>query len=198
MKAAQGATRAYRMRSRADAAEATRARIVAAATEQFTSRYYDEVTLRGIAKEAGVALQTVVNHFETKEGIFAAVMEGFRAKAQAHRSAAPPGNLQAAAELLVADYEVIGDANIRGLSLDGRVPVMTEALAGGRAVHRAWVERTFPAALTGMRGAARERRLGQLLTVTDVETWKLLRRDHGLSRQQTVTAIRELLEALHP
>jgi len=186
------------MRARAEAHEATRARILEAATEQFMSRSYDEVTLRGIAKEAGVALQTVVNHFGSKEGLFAAVMEGFREQVQAHRSRATPGDIAGAAELLVADYEETGDANIRGLSLDGRIPVITEALAGGRAVHRAWVERTFPAALKGLRGAARELRLVQLLTVTDVETWKLLRRDHGLSREDTVTAVRELLEALHP
>jgi AcrR family transcriptional regulator len=185
------------MRARADAREATRARILEAAYELFTTRYYDEVTLRTIAKEAGVALQTVVNHFESKEGVFSAGMELYSQRAQAARSQAPPGDIGKAAELLVADYEVTGDSNIRGLSLDGRVDVMTEALAGGRAAHRAWVERTFPAALTGLRGAARERRLVQLLTVTDVLTWKLLRRDHGLSREQTVTAIRELLEDLH-
>jgi AcrR family transcriptional regulator len=191
-------TRSYRMGARAEAAEATRARIVEVATALFMASYYDEVTLRGIAAEAGVALQTVVNHFETKEGVFAAVMEGFREQAQVMRSQAPPGDLARAAELLVADYEQIGDATIRGLSLDGRVDVMTAALARGREVHKAWVQRTFPAAPEGLRGAERRRRLAQLLTVTDVETWKLLRRDHGLSRDQTVAAIRELLEALHP
>jgi hypothetical protein len=48
-----------------------------------------------------------------------------------------------------------------------------------------------------MRGAARQRRLAQLVAVTDVYTWKLLRRDKGLSRDQTVLAVRELVEALH-
>jgi hypothetical protein len=35
------------------------------------------------------------------------------------------------------------------------------------------------------------------VAATDVYTWKLLRRDKGLSRDQTITAIRELVEALH-
>jgi AcrR family transcriptional regulator len=186
------------MRARAEAAEATRARIAEVAAAMFMERYYDEVTLRGIASEAGVALQTVVNHFQSKEGVFEAVLQAFGEQAQAQRVNAAPGDLAAAAELLVADYELTGDANIRGLSLDGRVPVMTAALATGREVHRAWVERTFPAALDGLDEPERARRLAQLLTATDVETWKLLRRDHSLSREQTVTAIRELLEALHP
>jgi AcrR family transcriptional regulator len=186
------------MRARAEAAEATRARIVDVATAMFMERYYDEVTLRGIAAEAGVALQTVVNHFKSKEGVFAVVVEVFSQQAQAERSTAPPGDIARAVELLVADYEVTGDANIRGLALDGRVDVMTAALEGGRVVHREWVQRTFPAALEGLDGPARELRLAQLLTVTDVETWKLLRRDHGRSVEETVAAVRELVEALHP
>jgi hypothetical protein len=38
--------------------------------------------------------------------------------------------------------------------------------------------------------------LAQLVTVCDVYTWKLLRRQAGLSREQTALAIRELLRPL--
>jgi hypothetical protein len=48
-----------------------------------------------------------------------------------------------------------------------------------------------------LRGVDRKRRVAQLVVATDVFTWKLLRRDKGLSRDQTITAIRELVEALH-
>ena len=67
----------------------------------------------------------------------------------------------------------------------------------GRRGHQDWVERVFAGALTGLRGVARKRRVAQLVAATDVYTWKLLRRDKELSREQTITAIRELLEALH-
>jgi hypothetical protein len=63
-------------------------------------------------------------------------------------------------------------------------------------MHREWVERTFPALIGNRRGAARQRRIAQLAATTDVETWKLLRRDHGLSPKQTQTAIKELLHGL--
>jgi hypothetical protein len=43
----------------------------------------------------------------------------------------------------------------------------------------------------------KQRRLAQLVAVTDVYTWKLLRRDKEMSRDQTNLAIRELVEALH-
>jgi hypothetical protein len=38
--------------------------------------------------------------------------------------------------------------------------------------------------------------VAQLVAVCDVYTWKLLRRDAGLSRTQTRTALLELLEPL--
>jgi hypothetical protein len=40
----------------------------------------------------------------------------------------------------------------------------------------------------------RERRLAQFVAICDVYTWKLLRRDAGLSRRQTELAVTELLK----
>lgn len=185
------------MDSRAAAAEATRERIVDAAYEQFLERWYEEVTLRDLAQRAGVALQTVVNHFGTKENVFLAVSERFSARIAELRGEARPDDLAGAAAALVGDYEVTGDAGLRALALEERVPVVAEALAKGRRTHRAWVERTFPGLLSGLRGARRRRCLAELLAVTDVLTWKMLRRDQGLSRGQAEEVIRELLEAVH-
>ena len=63
------------MTTRAAAAEATRERIVEVALEAFSTRWYDEVTLRGVARDAGVALQTVRNHFASKDELFRAAVE---------------------------------------------------------------------------------------------------------------------------
>jgi AcrR family transcriptional regulator len=190
-------TRPYRMQARAAAAEATRARIVDAALELFIERRYDEVTLREISNAAGVALQTVVNHFDTKENVFVAAIARFGAQVEELRGAAAPGDIRAAAAVLVQDYERAGEANLRLVALEDSVPAVADALAKGRGLHRNWVERTFPGALAGLRGTARRRRLAQLCTVCDALTWKLLRRDHGLTPAQTATALEELLEALH-
>ena len=45
-------------------------------------RWYDEVTLRDVAEGSGVALQTAVNHFATKEGLLAAMLQDPRAQAE--------------------------------------------------------------------------------------------------------------------
>src|SRR5262249_49101231 len=113
------------------------------------------------------------------------------------RTAATPDDVEGAVRLLVADYELVGDATLRSIALEGRIDALRPFLDYGRLEHRRWVGRTFPAALAGLRGAARGRRLDLLVVATDVLTWKQLRRDRGLSQAQTQKAIRELVEALH-
>ena len=139
------------MQARAAAAEATRDRIVDSAIELFIVRRYEDVTLREISKAAGVALQTVVNHFETKENVLLAAIDRFGAQVEELRGAVAPGDVRAAAAVLVTDYERVGEANLRLVALEDSVPAVAAMLAQGRAQHRAWVERTFPGALAGLR-----------------------------------------------
>ena len=67
-----GAT-GYRLGKRAVTQDRTRQRITGAAERLYLERWYDDVSLREVAGEAGVALQTVVNHFGSKGGLLAAV-----------------------------------------------------------------------------------------------------------------------------
>lgn len=185
------------MSARAAAAEATRERIVEAACAAFTSQWYEDVTVRAIAEDAGVALQTVLNHFRTKEELCAAGLERFGDRIGATRWSVDTDDLDGAIRLLLDDYERNGDTMLRTLAVEERIPAVRAAVDRGRAGHLAWVELVFAGALTGLRGAARARRLAQLVAVTDVYTWKLLRRDRGLDPDQTVRAVRELVDALH-
>lgn len=185
------------MSARAAAAEATRERIIEVAVEAFSAHWYDEVTIRGVAGDAGVALQTVRNHFATKEKLFSAAAERISAGIESVRFAVRPGDVDGAISTLVDDYDRNGDANLRLLAVEERVPVVRPVMAQGRAGHQAWVEHVFAAALSGLRGKARARRIAQLVVVTDAYAWKLLRRDKGFNRDQTIAAMRDLVLALH-
>jgi AcrR family transcriptional regulator len=185
------------MSVRAAAAEATRERIVGAAVEAFSTRWYEDVTMRGVARDAGVALQTVRNHFGSKEELFSAATERISADIASVRSEAVPGDVRGAIATLVDDYERSGDSVLRLLASEERVPAVRTVLARGRAGHQEWVERIFSAALRGVRGNRRSRRVAQLVVATDVYAWKLLRRDRGLDRDQTIIAMCELVTALH-
>ncbi|HEX2054132.1 MAG TPA: TetR/AcrR family transcriptional regulator [Actinomycetota bacterium] len=191
-------TRSYRMSTRAAATEATRERIVEAACDAFNNSWYDDVTIRGIAAAAGVALQTVVNHFATKEALFIAANERNVERIERTRWGAAPGDVSGAVSALVDDYERNGDATIRTLAVEEHVPVVGPSIEQGRQGHERWVQEMFPEAIDGLTGAERKRRVAQLVAVTDVYTWKLLRRDKRLSREQTITAMCELVLAMHP
>jgi AcrR family transcriptional regulator len=67
--------RAYSSSLRAEAADETRARILASAKELFSQRGIDAVTIAEIAAKAGVAGSTVYAVLKSKEGILRSLME---------------------------------------------------------------------------------------------------------------------------
>lgn len=183
------------MRARAEAAQATEQRILGAARELFTSRFYDEVTLGDVAAAAGVTSQTVLRRFGSKEGLVAAVAERAEHEVRAERGRAPAGDVRGAIANLVAHYEREGDNVLRLLAQEDRVPALKRVTDEGRRLHYDWVERVFAAELAAADPADRPRRRAQLIAVCDVYAWKVLRRDLGLSAAETEAALTELVNA---
>ena len=104
------------------------------------------------------------------------------------------GDVETAVRLLYDSYELQGDAVLRLLEAEDRIPAVRLMTDAGRAWHRDWANRTFAPQLKGPRGAARERRLVRLIVATDLLVWKLLRREMGLSRP---TAERSVVEMVY-
>jgi AcrR family transcriptional regulator len=184
------------MGARADAAQATADRIVDAAIEIFWEHPTDEISLERVARRAGVTKQTVLRRYGSKAGLIAAAGERSIDRARAQRDDVAPGDLAGAVAALVTHYESLGDRVLGMLAEEARNPGLRAVADQGRAYHVSWCERMFAPTLAGLRGADRRRRLAQLVAVCDVYTWKLLRRDRGLSRPQTELALRELLQPL--
>lgn len=174
----------------------TEERILDAATEVFWEELTDEISLVAVARRAGVSKQTVLRRFGSRDGLFAAAVERSMAQVRVEREDLAPGDLQSVVSTLLAHYERTGDGVLRLLSEEARNPAMGEIADRGRAFHADWCARVFAPQLRGLRGVARGRRLAQLITACDVYTWKLLRRDCGLSRRQTEIALRELIDPL--
>jgi hypothetical protein len=110
--------------------------------------------------------------------------------------AVEPGDVTAAIEVLVGRYEQMGDANVRVLELEHRVPAIQYLLAQGRQSHLAWVERVFRPFLPRRKGAAHRRRMMAFYAATDVMIWKVLRRDFQLSREETHAVFLTLVSGL--
>lgn len=185
--------RSYRMAARAESAAATGERILDAAAQEFWQRPTDQISLEGVARRAGVSTQTVIRRFGGKDGLLAAAGARELERVRDQRFAAPGGDTSAAVGVLVEHYEAIGERVLKMLAEEQRLPGLAEIVNTGRALHWDWCATVFAPALVGLVGAEHRRRLAQIVAVCDVYTWKLLRRDAGLSRRQTEIALVELL-----
>lgn len=189
-------TRPYRMAARAESVAATRARILDAALEVFSTDDLTEVPLTDLAERAQTTVQTILRHFGTKAGVVDALIRRQSERVAAEREQVPVGDVEAVADYLARHYAVEGDTALRLLAAETRVEAAARAVAAGRAMHRGWVERTFAPWLRRLDGAPRRRRLEQLVAATDVFTWKLMCRDGGLDDRQYRLAVGELLTAI--
>jgi AcrR family transcriptional regulator len=184
------------MTARAEAAAATAERILDAAVDVFWELPTDQISLDEVAQRAGVTVQTVIRRFGGRQGVLAAAADREAERVGGQRDEAPVGDLPQAVRVLVEHYEAYGDRVLKMLAEEAHVPGLRPIVDRGRAVHRDWCARVFAPALDRLGGVERKRRLAQLVAVCDVYTWKLLRRDAGLSRRQTELALVELLEPM--
>jgi AcrR family transcriptional regulator len=190
----QGAiTRRYRMGRRAVSAAANGESILAAARRLFGEVRYDQVSLDGVAAQTGVTERTVVRRFGSKEKLFGAVIAERGASIRRARDEVPAGDIPEAVRLLVGTYEDWGDEVLHLLSQERGLAGVTNTVEAGRRYHAGWVERAFSPLLGELPRAVRRRRLGQLVAVTDIYYWKVLRRDVGLSRAEVEASLRELI-----
>ena len=148
------ATRPYEMRARQDAVDETRERILEAMIDLWLERHYDDLTLADVAERADVSRQTIFRHFGAKDDVLAAAFLKGAQRAEM-QSRVEPGDVAGALRETVARYEIMGDANVRSLEIEGRHPVIDEMLARGRAAHRAWLETVFALSETETRATLR-------------------------------------------
>nr|BFE57909.1 hypothetical protein GCM10020063_024350 [Dactylosporangium thailandense] len=189
-------SRAYRMGARADAARLTGERIIQALVSLYLEQPLDDIRLGDVAERAGVTVQTVIRRFGSKEGLVAAAVESVAGQVAEQRGTARPGDTADAVRVLVEHYEQVGDLSLKLLADEPASPAIGPIADTGRRVHRDWCRTVFAPTLARLDGDEHRRRLAQLVAVCDVYVWKLLRRDAGLSREQTELALRELLSPL--
>ena len=185
-------TRPYTMRARARSTELTRRRILAATIGLGGDRPLAEISLGAVAEGAHVSVQTVLRHFGSRDRLLEAAFEQARTEVEEERRA-PAGDVAEAVRVVVDHYERRGDGVLVLLAQEHSHELARRITEHGRGLHRRWVTEVFSPQVAA---AGDPDTLTDLLVVaTDVYTWKLLRRDRGLSRQQTEHRIRHLVSA---
>src|SRR5688572_6854079 len=187
--------RRYTMRARAEAVEATRERIARAAMQRFLAEPYDDVTIASVAGDAGVSHQTLLNHFESKDGLFAAAAERFSADLAASRAGRATSDPESVVAVLMEQFERSGDGNVRLALLHERIDAVRAGLEQGRVNHQGWLAEVFEDRLPSDPGE-RRRILAALHAATDVYTWKLLRRDLRHGRRATQRIMTDMVRAI--
>jgi AcrR family transcriptional regulator len=184
------ATRPYTMGARAEAVAETRRRIVDALFELGRVRMLSGISLDDVAAEAGVSVQTILRHFESRFGLVQATMDYAIARVNEER-AAPVGDVDMAVSAIVRHYEDRGQMALLMLAQESSDPQVAELTRRGRAMHRTWVTDVF-APFAGPRDAL----IDLLVVATDVYTWKLLRLDRRYSRARTEELILRMVRSL--
>lgn len=181
------------MGRRAVSASANGVSILASARRLFGELRYDQVSLDDVAAQAGVTERTVVRRFGSKEQLFGCVGAERAASIRSARDEVPAGDITKAVRLLIGTYEDWGDEVLHLLSQERGLAGVNNTVEAGRRYHAAWVKRAFSPLLRELPPGVRRRRLGQVVAVTDIYYWKVLRRDVGLSRAEVETSLRELI-----
>ena len=194
LKSAGSSARTYTQSARAESARQTGQRIIDAFLGRLMGEWFDEITLDRIAQDAGVTVQTIVRRFGGKEGLLGSAIEILAVRIHAQR-AMPSGDVDSLVENLFADYETTGDAVIRMLALEPRHPGIRPFTETGRREHRQWVSNVLAERLNKLEPAARRAAVDALVLVTDVYSWKLLRRDVGRSLPAAITITKSLVHA---
>src|SRR4051794_24687807 len=177
-------SRTYVQTVRAESSEATRRRIMDALMALVFERATISVQLADVADRAGVTVQTILRKFGTRDRLFEETLQ-YGQSLVAEERQAPAGNPRAAVGVLMEHYETRGTGVLALLANETSHPMIGRILEEGRRVHRAWVGEVFAPLLEELAPEERAERERLLVVVTDVYSWKLLRRDLALSRSAT-------------
>lgn len=101
-------------------AEAKKARIIDAARALFLERGYSRTAVADVAQRANVSSATLYKHFETKDALFAAVLDGLSLRFAQALDVAPPvegGGLRLWLETFGAAYaDLLSDPEVVGMA----------------------------------------------------------------------------------
>lgn len=183
--------RVYRQSARASAAEATGERIVEAFFAAMQERWFDEIKLDEIAREAGVTAQTVIRRFGSKEGLLDALRQQMDVKVGARRDV-PEGDVHGVVAALLSDYEEHGRIMMRMLEQENRFAACRAVTDHGKAMHRMWITKAFRPWLAPMAAAARQKAEDSLVVAGDLYVWKLVRGD----MQRSLGEYRDIMETM--
>lgn len=187
-------TRRYTQTTRRDQTLARRQQMIQAVFALIDRGSFGEVTLQGVADEAGVSLKTVVRHFGSKEDLLRLAMAEARGLEEDNRSV-PVGDLDAVCRVLGERYEAMAEQIYRSGDVELSYPWFSDWVQMARRSHLDWLAAAFDPWLPPS-GPEREDRLMCLFSATEIRSWWAIRERFGYSPERARAVMGRQLEAL--
>ncbi|MEX0810950.1 MAG: TetR/AcrR family transcriptional regulator [Chitinophagales bacterium] len=188
--------RNYKMTKRAEQVNRNEQKILDATFSLWKQYSMHEITLDMVAENAGVTVRTILRKYGSKEGLIEYCIDNDIGKISHKRNVAIEGGVEQALQVLLDNYEEIGEAAIRTLAIEEELAVAKKALIKGRAFHREWCAKVFEEHLPKKNTKEYETRLHAFFAATDFYLWKLLRKDLGKSKKETYAVLWTMVEGL--
>lgn len=177
--------RSYHMSARADQVARNDKKIMDAVAELWLELPMPELTLEKVAARSGVTVRTILRKYGSKEGLIKSLIENDGGRFTSNRMQVTPGNLPDILDALLEEYELMGDAIIRTLTVEYEFPSTAVILEKARSIHREWCEFVFSPFLPDQSSDQYEIVLSSFIVATEFYLWKLMRKDLGKSPEQT-------------
>jgi AcrR family transcriptional regulator len=188
--------RSYQMQERAQQVARNDRKIMDAMADLWLEMPLSELTLDKVAQRSGVTVRTILRKFGSKEGLFKACMDSEGDRFVRQRMQVTPGDLPGILDALLEEYEHMGDALIRTLTMEFEYPSTQLLLEKARKLHRDWCVMVFEPCLPSVSSARFETVLSAFIAGTEFYLWKLMRRDLGKSPDECRQIFLFTLESL--
>src|SRR4051812_47339000 len=185
----------YTQVARADSEARTREALLDAAEEAFFESDWNRASLVSIAERAAVTKQTLLRHFESKDGLLRSAIARAFSRVEQQRLAAPRDDVAGAVNNLLDHYYELGDRSRKLGTIDSAalgIDVATKA----RQFHYDWIDHAFGAALARIAAPRRKHIRRALIVVCDVQSWSILARDLNLSRAEVQSTLEQAVNQL--
>jgi AcrR family transcriptional regulator len=169
--------------------------VIAAVIRLANEKPVAAITLPLVADRASVSVQTVLRQFGSRESLIDEAARTAREAVLAERPA-DPDDTDGSLDALIEHYEARGDGVLLLLGQESWDQTAAAITTDGKLLHRDWVRRAFARTVSPLPVTRREAAVDMLVVATDVYAWKLLRRDRGLSRDETADRMRRLIASV--
>lgn len=159
-------------------------KVINAMSDLWLEMPLSEITLDKVSQRAGVTVRTILRKFGSKEGLFTACIESDGDRFTHKRMDVNPGDLSGIVDALLSEYEHMGNALVRTLTVEYDYPVIQNLLDKARRFHREWCLYVFEPFLPDPDSDNFDVVLSAFITATEFYLWKLLRKDLGKTREQ--------------